>query len=82
MGSTVNLHLSNVYMPCSLKRNVIENKFVNRKLEKGGGGDKSVPRAPVSEWSCCFSTKRTSLSSHRMQFIVVMIFSEKLLIWR
>ena len=22
MGSTVNLHLSNVYMPCSLKRNV------------------------------------------------------------
>jgi len=28
------------------KRNFIENKFVNRKLEKRGGG-KSVPRVPV-----------------------------------
>ena len=28
----------------------MENKFVNRKLEKRGGG-KSVPRAPVPETS-------------------------------
>ena len=43
MQSYVNikLHVSTLY-----KRNVIENKFVNSKLEKGGG-DKSVPRAPV-----------------------------------
>jgi hypothetical protein len=29
------------------KRNFIENKFVNRKLEKKGGG-KSVPRVLIS----------------------------------